>query len=135
SLFDVFCGMMAKGAEALRLGSPTDPQTEISTMIDRANTDRMAQWVQEAVDGGARILTGGFERDGIYAPTILTDVPADAKVCAEEAFGPVITVRPFDRFDEAIDLLNDSRFGLQAGVYTDSIAEMNLAFERIECGG
>lgn len=135
SIFDDFCRMMAEGAEALRWGAPTDPETEVSAMIDRSNTDRMAQWISEAVDVGARIVTGGFERDGIYAPTILTDVPADAKVCVEEAFGPVITVQPFDRFEEAIDLLNDSRFGLQAGVYTDSIAEMNLAFERIECGG
>jgi len=135
SLFADFCRKMAARAEGLKWGDPTDPTTDISTMIDRSNTARMAEWLAEAVAGGAKVIAGGHEREGIFAPTILTDVPRDARVCADEVFGPIITVDPFDSFPDAIDSLNDSRFGLQAGVYTDSIAEMDMAFERIQCGG
>lgn len=135
SLFEDFCRKMADGAAALKWGDPTDPTTDISAMIDRSNTSRMAEWLAEAVAAGAKVVSGGFERDGIFAPTILTDVPRDARVCTEEVFGPIITVESFDSFPDAIDSLNDSRFGLQAGVYTESIGEMDMAFERIQCGG
>lgn len=135
SLFSDFFRKMADGAAALKWGDPTDPTTDISAMIDRSNTSRMAEWLAEAVAAGAKVVSGGFERDGIFAPTILTDVPRDARVCTEEVFGPIITVEAFDDFSDAIDSLNDSRFGLQAGVYTDSIGEMDMAFERIQCGG
>jgi acyl-CoA reductase-like NAD-dependent aldehyde dehydrogenase len=135
SLFADFCRKMTAGAEGLKWGDPTDPTTDISAMIDPTNTARMAEWLAEAVAGGAKVVSGGHERDGIFAPTILTDVPRDARVCADEVFGPIITVAQFDSFLGAIDSLNDSRFGLQSGVYTDSIAEMDMAFERIQCGG
>jgi len=135
SHFDRFCAEMAKGAAQLKWGDPSDATTDISTMIDAANTQRVGDWVQEAVDAGATLIAGGYAKDGIYAPTMLTDVTNAMRVCSEEVFGPVITVQPFDQFDEAIAMLNDSRFGLQAGVYTDSIAEMDRAFNGIECGG
>jgi glyceraldehyde-3-phosphate dehydrogenase (NADP+) len=135
SLFDEFCDKMKAGAESLKWGSPLDADTDISAMIDAANTHRMVEWLKEAKDSGAKVLSGGFEKDGIYAPTILTNVKKETQVCSEEVFGPIIVVEKFDDFEEAIEQLNDSRFGLQAGVYTDSIAEMNLAFEKIECGG
>lgn len=96
---------------------------------------RVKEWLQEATNAGANIICGGYEKEGIYAPTILTNVKKKMRVCSEEVFGPIITVEPFDDFKQAIKMVNDSRFGLQAGVYTDSITEMNLAFEKIECGG
>lgn len=135
SLFDAFCKKMKAGAEKLKWGNPLDADTDISAMIDSANTERMDEWLKEATDEGAKVLSGGFEKDGIYAPTILTNVKKKLRVCSEEVFGPIITVEPFDDFEDAIDMLNDSKFGLQAGVYTDTITEMNLAFEKIECGG
>jgi glyceraldehyde-3-phosphate dehydrogenase (NADP+) len=135
SLFDAFCEKMKAGAEQLKWGAPTKADTDITAMIDKSNTERMAEWLNEAKEAGAEVLSGGFEKDGIYAPTILTNVKKEMRVCSEEVFGPIITVEPFDDFEAAIDMLNDSKFGLQAGVYTDSIAEMNLAFEKIECGG
>lgn len=135
SLFAEFCREMTAGAENLKWGDPTDPKTDISAMIDPANTARMAEWLAEAIASGAKVLSGGYERNGIFAPTILTGVSRNARVCAEEVFGPIITVEAFDQFEDAIDSLNDSRFGLQAGVYTDSINEMDMAFERIRCGG
>jgi len=135
SLFDAFCEKMKAGAEKLKWGNPLDADTDISAMIDTANTERMDEWLKEATDTGAKVISGGYEKNGIYAPTILTNVKKELRVCSEEVFGPIITVEAFDDFEEAIDMLNDSKFGLQAGVYTDSITEMNLAFEKIECGG
>ena len=135
SLFDEFCEKMKAGAEKLKWGSPLEADTDISAMIDANNTARMDEWLKEAADAGSKVVSGGFEKDGIYAPTILTNVKKEMQVCSEEVFGPIIVVEKFDDFEDAIKQLNDSRFGLQAGVYTDSIAEMNLAFERIECGG
>mgnify|MGYP000082510889 CR=1 FL=1 len=135
SLMDEFCDKMKSGVEKLKWGSPLDADTDISAMIDAKNTERMKEWLQEATNAGAKIICGGYEKEGIYAPTILTKVKKKMRVCAEEVFGPIITVEPFDDFKQAIKMLNDSRFGLQAGVYTDSITEMNLAFEKIECGG
>ncbi len=135
SLFDAFSEKMKAGAEKLKWGNPLDADTDISAMIDTSNTERMTEWFREATDAGAKVVSGGFEKDGIYAPTILTNVKNELRVCSEEVFGPIITVEAFDDFENAIDMLNDSKFGLQAGVYTDSIAEMNLAFEKIECGG
>ncbi len=135
SRFKEFCEKMKVGAEGLKWGSPLEADTDFSAMIDAANTHRMDEWLKEATDAGATIISGGYEKAGIYAPTILTNVKKELKVCSEEVFGPIITVEPFDDFEDAIDQLNDTRFGLQAGVYTDSITEMNLAFEKIECGG
>jgi len=135
SLFDAFCQNMKAGAEKLKWGNPLDVETDISAMIDAVNTERMTEWLKEATDAGAKVVSGGFENDGIFAPTILTNVKKELRVCSEEVFGPIITVEAFDGFEQAIDMLNDSKFGLQAGVFTDSITEMNLAFERIECGG
>jgi len=135
SHFNAFCEKMCAGAAGLKWGSPSEEATDISAMIDAANTQRVAQWVQDAVDAGATLMAGGYSKDGIYAPTILSNVTTAMQVCSEEVFGPVITVQPFDHFDEAIAMLNDSRFGLQAGVYTDSIAEMDKAFNHIACGG
>jgi acyl-CoA reductase-like NAD-dependent aldehyde dehydrogenase len=134
-MFNVFCEKMKIGVEALKWGSPLDVKTEITTMIDVGNTSRMIEWIKEATDAGAKVISGGFEKDGVFAPTILTNVKKEMRVCSEEIFGPVITVEPFDTFGQAIDMLNNTKFGLQAGVYTDSITEMNLAFEKIECGG
>ena len=135
SLFKQFCEKMKTGAEQLKWGSPLEMETDISAMIDSSNTHRMTEWLKEATDAGAKVISGGFERDGIFAPTIVTNVKKEMRVCSEEVFGPIITIEAFDDFEQAIEMLNDSRFGLQAGVYTDSITEMNLAFENIECGG
>ncbi|MCF8276941.1 MAG: aldehyde dehydrogenase family protein [Flavobacteriales bacterium] len=135
SLFADFCEEMKAGAEALKWGDPSDAETDITAMIDKDNTNRIAEWLDEAVKAGAEVVSGGYEKGGMFAPTILTNVKKEMRVCSEEVFGPVITVEAFDAFEEAIAMLNDTKFGLQAGVYTDSIAEMNLAFEKIECGG
>lgn len=122
-------------ANKLKAGDPSLPETEISVMIDEANAIRIEKWVLEALEGGARLLCGGKREGSFYYPTVLTNTSESMKVCSEEAFGPVITLEPYNNFDEAVKLMNNTRFGLQAGVFTNEISEMNRAFENIGVGG
>jgi aldehyde dehydrogenase (NAD+) len=92
-------------------------------------------WVLEAVDAGGKVLTGGTRDGAAYAPTVLVDVPEDAKVVREEVFGPVVVVAPVDGADEGLDRVNDSRFGLQAGVFTHDIRLAFRAHKELDVGG
>lgn len=131
-----FIHRMKAGAMALKKGSPQEMDTEVSMMIDEANAIRVEQWICEAVEMGAQLICGGM-REGCYvSPTILTNVPASAKVYAEEVFGPVICIESYNgTIEEAIAKVNNSRFGLQASVFTDSVAELSACFERLQVGG
>jgi glyceraldehyde-3-phosphate dehydrogenase (NADP+) len=104
-------------------------------MIDEANAQRVEKWVEEAVNGGAKILAGGKRSGAFYEPTVLTGTKTGMKVCALEVFGPVVVVEPYSDFDDAINQINTGRYGLQAGVFTNRINEMNDAFENLEVGG
>lgn len=134
-IFHEFSQQFTTMAGRLKTGDPALPETEVSTMIDEANAIRVEKWVNEALDGGARLLCGG-KRDGtFYYPTVLTNTNESMKVCSEEIFGPVVTLEPYNNFDEAVKQVNNTRFGLQAGVFTNVISEMNQAFETIQVGG
>ncbi len=116
-------------------GSPWDPQTVVGPMISESAAVRVGDWVGEAVDAGARILVGGT-RDGAYVqPTLLADVPRDVKVSSEEVFGPVMCIRVVRDLDEAIEMINDSRFGLQTGIFTHNVQEIFRAHRELEVGG
>jgi len=134
-LFNDFVQKFSKAVENLIVGDPTNPKTDISSMIDEKNAIRVEEWVNEAVANGAKIICGGKRNASFYEPTVLTDTHKEMKVCAMEIFGPVVTLESFDDFNLALDYINDSRYGLQAGVFTNSINEMNLAFENLEVGG
>jgi glyceraldehyde-3-phosphate dehydrogenase (NADP+) len=134
-VYNEFADKFIAGAERLKSGDPMDPETEISDMIDEANARRVEEWVRDAVDSGAVILTGGKRKGSYYLPTVLSQTTPDMKVCALEIFGPVVTLEPYDEFREAIRSVNSSRYGLQAGVFTNKIDEMNLAFNDLEVGG
>jgi aldehyde dehydrogenase (NAD+) len=108
---------------------------DVGPVIDEKAAVRIDSWVQEAVAQGARVLTGGAREGTAYQPTVLESVPRDAKVVTEEVFGPVLVLEPFDDLDEALDLVNDSRFGLQAGVFTTDVQVAFKAFSRLEVGG
>ncbi len=135
SVFKAFAEQFVALASRLKMGNPTEPETEISSMIDEANALRVESWIQDAVEDGARILLGGKRHQNYVEPTVLTNTKREMNVCALEIFGPVVSLEPFDTFDEAINLINDSEFGLQAGVFTNHIDEMNAAFQRLEVGG
>src|SRR5205823_8142319 len=131
-VIEEFLTRLVKEVESLKVGDPLDPSVDVGPVIDEGSADRIEQWVDEAKQGGAQVLTGGSREGSLYQPTILTDVTPDMKVCKEEVFGPVITVQPYQTFEEAIDMVNDSPYGLQAGVFTSSIDRAMLAHRDIE---
>lgn len=134
SLYKKFVKEMVRLAKKLRYGEPQDPSTEISSMIDLENAKRTERWVNEAVKKGAKVLCGGKRESTFYHPTILTDTKSSMKVCAEEVFAPVITIESFSDFEDAIRMTNETRFGLQASVFTNDIDELDKAFSMIESG-
>jgi len=135
-LFDAFVGRLVTAVEALTVGDPLDPATDVGPMISAGEAERIDAWVREAVGGGARILTGGRRLGGtLYAPTILASVPRDAKVCMQEVFAPLIVVASVDSVEDAVAEVNRSAYGLQAGIFTADIEHALHAFDEIEVGG
>ncbi|PWW24172.1 aldehyde dehydrogenase (NAD+) [Geodermatophilus normandii] len=126
---------VVEAVQKLVTGDPTDEATDVGPLIDEQAARRVEGWVDEAVAAGARVLTGGARDGASYAPTVLTDVPADAKVSCEEVFGPVVVLDPVDSVDEAFARVNDSRFGLQAGVFTRDLQVAFRAAQVLEVGG
>ena len=135
SIYDEFVARFAERAARVRVGDPLDPETELGPMVDEAAVERTDRWVAEALDGGARALVRG-EADGRwFGPTVLVDVPRDAMICSEEAFAPVVNLFGVDSFEAALAEINDSRFGLQCGVFTASLDRTLLAHDELEVGG
>jgi glyceraldehyde-3-phosphate dehydrogenase (NADP+) len=132
---DGFEDDLVRRFEQLVVGDPLDEATDVGPLISTDDAERVEQWLQEAVEGGARILTGG-ERDGsLFRPTVITDVDDRMKVSCEELFAPVITVHPFGDTLEALERAGASQFGLQAGLFTNDMRIVDAAFDRIEVGG
>jgi len=135
NIFDKFIKLFAEATSNLKFGIPTNPDTEISCMIDENNAKRVEAWVNEAVNGGAKIIYGGRRNGTYFEPTILTNTKNQMKVCALEVFGPVVNIEKVKSIEEAVDQINNSQFGLQAGIFTDSITEMKYSFENLHVGG
>jgi acyl-CoA reductase-like NAD-dependent aldehyde dehydrogenase len=122
--------------EALAVGDPLDEATDVGPLIAPGDRDRVKEWIDEALAAGARLLTGGelVDEGRCLAPTLLEAPPKEAKVWCEEIFGPVATIDTFSSFEEALELANDSKFGLQAGVFTGDIGKGLLAGRTLEFG-
>lgn len=136
AVFDAFAKELVRNVEALKVGDPLDPLTDVGPMIEEDEAARVDEWVREAAAGGARVLTGGKRLGGaMYAPTVMTGVPSSAKVCAEEVFAPLVGLWPFSRFEDALAEVNRSRFGLQACVFTRDLCGAFLAYDVLEVGG
>jgi hypothetical protein len=117
------------------MGDPREEDVFIGPMIDIEAAQRVQAWIDAALAGGARQLAGG-PRNGAFIPaTLLANVPHDGDLYRKEAFGPVACIEPFDDFDDALDRVNDSDFGLQAGVFTGSLSHAMRAWDRLEVGG
>ena len=119
----------------VKVGSPLDPETDLGPMVDEAAVERTHRWVTEAIDDGARALVAGRPDGRWYTPTVLVDVPRDAMICSEEAFAPVVNLFAVDSFADAVREINDSRFGLQCGVFTSSLERTLQSHDELEMGG
>ncbi|RBQ21214.1 aldehyde dehydrogenase [Spongiactinospora rosea] len=134
-ILEEFLGHLTTAASTLVVGDPEDTATDIGPMISEAAAKRAEEWVNEAVAQGARLIHGG-QRDGVaFAPTILTEVPSDARVVCEEIFAPVVSVIPFKDFGEALRVVNDTPYGLQAGIFTRDLNQALEATKRLRVGG
>jgi acyl-CoA reductase-like NAD-dependent aldehyde dehydrogenase len=133
--YDAFLRAFLPRVEALKVGDPAEEETDVGPVIDDDARERILEWIAEARDGGARILTGG-ELDGeLIRPTVIGDTAPDLKVSCEEVFGPVCTVNAYDDLGEAIELANGTAFGLQAGIFTNRLDTALRAAEELEFGG
>lgn len=135
SKFDDFVAGFVVETQKIKFGNPEDVNTDISNMIDLENAIRVEHWINEAVNAGAKLLCGGKRKDNFVAPTVLTNTSISMKVNCEEVFGPVVVIECYTDFEKAIEEINNTKFGLQAGIFTDSQSEINYAFNNLEVGG
>ncbi len=135
SIYAEFERRFVEKVRAVKMGDPLDPATDVGPMVDAKAVARTHEWVQEALQRGARALVGG-DPDGLfYPPTVLVDVPKDARVCGEEVFAPVVNLFEVADFAAAVAEINDSQFGLQCGVFTNDLERTLLAHDELEVGG
>ena len=135
SVYGKFVDLLIAGARKLRVGDPMEESTDVGPLIRESDAIRAADWIQEAVRGGARLLCGGQRKGPLLEPTVLTGTRTDMKVNCQEIFAPVVTVEPYDDFDKAIRQVNSSAYGLQAGIFTRDAKLMFTAYEELEVGG
>lgn len=134
-VYEPFSEKFVKATEAMVVGDPLDERVDVGPMIDPKEVERIESWVQEAQTSGAKVLTGG-KRDGtVYYPTVLANVQDEMKVVAEEAFAPVASIISSDDFESALEQANDTKFGLQVGVFTKDIDRVFKAVKRLNFGG
>lgn len=135
SVYDKAVKLLCDRVAKLKVGDPMDKETFVGPIISPSDAERIEAWIESAKNAGAKVLVGG-SRDGILVePTVLADVPKDEAVCAKEVFGPVAVVAPFDTFDEALAMANDSDFGLQVGIFTRDIQKIMKSWDTMDVGG
>jgi acyl-CoA reductase-like NAD-dependent aldehyde dehydrogenase len=134
SIADLFTTKLLLQVARLKAGDPTDEATVVGPLIDQKAAHRVEEWIGEAVAQGARVLLGGKRMGSVVEATVLSNVTPAMKVSCQEVFGPVVTVTPYRRFDEAIQALNRSDYGLQAGVFTQDVNKVFHAFRHLDVG-
>ncbi len=135
SVYGKFTDLLVEGVKKLKSGDPMDEATDVGPVIRESDAIRTVSWIEEAVRAGARLLCGGGRRNLVVEPTVLTGTKADMKVNCQEIFGPVVTVEPYNDFDEALRKVNHSAYGLQAGLFTRDAKLLFQAYEELEVGG
>jgi acyl-CoA reductase-like NAD-dependent aldehyde dehydrogenase len=135
SAYGKFLDLFLAGVKTLRCGDPLEESTDVGPLIRETDAVRAADWIHEAVRGGARVLCGGNRKGSLLEPTVLTGTRPDMKVNCQEIFGPVVTVEPYLEFADALRLINSSPYGLQAGIFTRDAKLMFQAFDELEVGG
>jgi aldehyde dehydrogenase (NAD+) len=134
-VYEDFADRLVKQVGSLKVGDPMDPTVDVGPVIQKSEVERIGDWVEEAVSQGATVLTGGTGDGPFFQPTLIADVRPEMKVCRDEVFGPVVTISPYQTFEEALAIVNDSRFGLQAGVFTNDLNRVFEAHRTLEVGG
>ncbi|MBN8618900.1 MAG: aldehyde dehydrogenase family protein [Anaerolineae bacterium] len=133
--YEEFRTRFVAAAEKLKLGDPLSDQTDIGPLINDASAERIERWLDEAVAQGASIVTGGTHEGRMFAPTVLENVHSGMQVMCAEAFGPLVSLVPFDDFEDALTMADEGNFGLQAGVYTRDLNKAMRAVQRLNVGG
>ncbi|MFT4840275.1 MAG: acyl-CoA reductase-like NAD-dependent aldehyde dehydrogenase [Planctomycetota bacterium] len=134
-IYDDLKQRLITATKALVSGDPRNEDTFIGPMISTGEAERLEEWIKEAVAAGGKLLCGGQRDDAMLAATLLEDVPLDQKICVEEAFGPVAAISSFTDFEAALAQVNDSKFGLQAGIFTNDIHKAMRAWDCLDVGG
>ncbi|MCA9169566.1 MAG: aldehyde dehydrogenase family protein [Planctomycetales bacterium] len=135
NVYTEFRDRLVAATRALKMGDPRSEATFIGPMIDANEAKRLELWIEQAWAAGGKVLCGGKRDGAMLEPTLLEDVPAEQPLCAQEAFGPVAVLQSFTDFDEALQIVNASQFGLQAGVFTRDLYKMHRAWDTLEVGG
>jgi glyceraldehyde-3-phosphate dehydrogenase (NADP+) len=135
SIFEKFLEKFIAQTQNMNIGSPENPETDFSYMIDENNALRIEQWLSEAKNMGAEIRFGGTRKSNFFDPTIVCNTQKGIRIYDEEVFGPVVCINPFEDINEAIEQVNNSRFGLQAAIFTEHQPSIELCFSNLEVGG
>ncbi|MDQ3980442.1 MAG: aldehyde dehydrogenase family protein, partial [Actinomycetota bacterium] len=134
SVADEFCATLGKLVGDLVVGDPMSETTDVSALISSGDRDRVSSWIEEAVAAGAEVVVGGSVRDGMLEPTVLRNVTPDMRVCRDEVFGPVVAVQSFTDIEEGLRLADDTRYGLQAGIFTQNVTAALRAARELHFG-
>ncbi len=134
-IYDTFRDLLVEKASRLVSGNPKDRDVFIGPMISEKEAERLHIWIEEAVAAGGKLLCGGTREGAMLEATLLEDVPDDQKICVEEAFGPAAVLSRFSNWNEAIRIVNDSKFGLQAGIFTRDYYKAQQAWDEMDVGG
>lgn len=134
-VWEGFRAAMVEAARAVPTGDPRLEGTVCGPLVDAANADRVANWIEQAVTAGGRLLTGGERSGNVLTPTLLENVPPDQPVVAEEVFGPLAVLQRYTGFEQALEAVNASRYGLQAGIFTSDLGKVRRAWDVLEVGG
>ena len=135
TVYGKFTELLVAGVQKLKMGDPLEETTDVGPLIRESDAVRATEWVQEAIAKGARLLCGGQRKGPFLEPTVLSNTQPDMKVNCKELFAPVVTVEPYDQFEEALRRVNDSDYGLQAGIFTRDAKRIFQAYEELEVGG
>jgi acyl-CoA reductase-like NAD-dependent aldehyde dehydrogenase len=135
SVYDECVQQFVEATLKVVVGDPSDETTIVGPMISESEAKRVELWVNEAKTQGAKVLTGGMRNGIFYQPTVLTDVTSAMKVCNEEIFGPVVTLEPYSTIEEAVAKVNNSKYGLQAGIFSNDFRNIQYAYSHLNVGG
>jgi len=135
SIYEEYVDAFVKNTEELKTGDPLNEETDIGPVIDTPAADRIMGWIDEAVNDGAKMLTGGNRDGNVIEPVVLTETKPAQKVNCDEVFGPVVSIERYNDYDKVLEQVNNSRYGLQAAVFTKDIKKAFKAYDILEVGG